>query len=770
MLTGNSTLDTKSGKEPNRALFSLAGLKPEQVSPMFEQASNVLITNALVTIFVGIIFRNDPSRYLALTWVAISLTFTAFSYGAVKHMVGSATSELDHVARAKFMLMLSGLRGAFWGVGLTLLLPIASVENQLILGWMIAGIMCGGAFAYWTVPSAALCFTVTVTIGGSIGMALISNFGGAPAILPTVALNLMLMRVVLWNVQFLREGIADREKLNSKNEVIGLLLRDFEDKTTEWLWEMDANGKLQRGATPFARLMNIEASVFSEVSLVSICQSLATTEMQIAEVEFVRASLDNHEAFGERTLSFFNSKQAVYIELSAKPIVSNAGKFLGWRGAASDKTLVRQNELNIYNLAHYDSLTGLPNRIHFYDVLNAILETSEQKINWVLYLDLDGFKAVNDTYGHAMGDLLLKAVVQRINGIVAEQDTFARLGGDEFAMVIRGSKSNIDAKWRSIIELFRKPFDIAHLSLSIGTSIGIASLETKDQSVDEVLRRADLALYQAKNTGRGTAQYYDCDMDHKLLERRLLGRDLKLALQLDQFVLHYQPIVAIETGAIIGYEALVRWQHPRLGLIAPDKFISVAEEWGLIVDLGDWVLQAACKEAANWPTDIKIAVNVSPLQLRSSSILTSVTKALSQSGLRPSRLELEITESALIDDAARVEKLCKDLKVLGVRLALDDFGTGYSSLSHLHQFSFDKIKIDRSFVQSFIDRKESAAVIKAVMLLARDLDLETTAEGIETDAQWQAMRDVGCLQGQGYLFGRPAAMMIEAAVVTQRRV
>lgn len=753
---------TELQPESNKILFSLARLKPEQVSPMFEQAGSVLITNALVTVFVAIIFRNDPSAHLALSWVAASLTFTAISYVAVKRTARLPVSEFDHVQRAKFMLLLSGLRGAFWGAGLAMLLPMASIENQLILGWMVGGIMCGGAFAYWTVPSAALCFTTIVTLGGSVGMTLIPNFGGAPAVLPTIALMFMLMRVILWNVQFLRQGIADKEKLHSKNEVIGLLLRDFEDKTTDWLWEMDGDGKLVRGIGPFARLIDIEDDIFSETAFITICEASTKTETQVTDVAVLRKTLEDRQAFGERLVTFCNGKHPVHIELSAKPIINGLGKFIGWRGAASDKTLVRQSELEIYNLAHYDSLTGLPNRVHFYDVLNATLRSAEQKLNWVLYLDLDGFKAVNDTYGHAMGDLLLKAVASRVRNVLTKQDIFARLSGDEFAMIIEGNSSEVEAKWRAIIELFRDPFDIAHLSLSIGTSIGIAQLKFKDISADEILRRADLALYQAKHSGRGGAQYYDCNMDQRLLERRLLGRDLKMALQLDQFLLHFQPIVALESGAVCAYEALVWWQHPRLGFIGPDKFISVAEEWGLIAELGDWVLQAACKEAAGWDHHIKVAVNVSPLQLRSSAILASVTRALSQSGLRPSRLELEITESALIEDATRVEKLCKDLKVLGVSLALDDFGTGYSSLSHLHQFSFDKIKIDRSFVQSFAERKESAAVIRAVMLLAKALNLETTAEGIETEEQLQAMTAVGCGQGQGFLFGRPSAVLVDA--------
>jgi diguanylate cyclase (GGDEF)-like protein len=739
-------------------LLRFSELKSEQILPLFAQTGGVLATNAAVTLFVAIMFWNEPTWVTAWAWAHASLLFTLISFLIIRRLNRRPIDEANHIQRAKFLALLSWMRGLIWAIGLIILLPVATPSNQLILGWLVAGVMCGGAFAYWQLPIAALAFVGMVAIGGSLGMIFDRSTDTAWAVLPTFVLFAMLCKVVFWNVRFLRRGIVDRESLHIKNETIGLLLRDFEDSSADWLWELNGDGLLVRGAAHFARHMKRDEEVFLSKTFAALCSgAVAGPAPQNNNSGFI-AALGRAIPFSDCVLLFGEGEACKVIELSAKPIFNKLGICEGWHGAASDKTEVRRNDEKIKYLAHFDSLTGLPNRVQFYSSMATLLMQPRDGESWVFYLDLDGFKAVNDTHGHNMGDQLLKAVATRLRDNVGLPHGLARLGGDEFAAIVTGDLGEIDFMWRNVVRQLNSPFEISGKVLMVGVSVGIARVERDVKSADEVVRRADMALYQAKNEGRGTARFYDASMERQVQERRVLEHELRGALANDQFVLHYQPIIATKTQKICGYEVLLRWQHPQHGLVFPDQFIALAEQSGLIVDIGEWVLQAACKMAATWPNDLKVAVNVSPLQLRSVQILASVVQALAQSGLQPGRLELEITESALIEDAEGVAQICKDLKVLGVNIALDDFGTGYSSLSHLHQFSIDKIKIDRSFVQAFHQRKESAAVIKTVLFLANELGIATTAEGIETEAHFLAMAQLGCDEAQGYYFGRPAAM------------
>jgi predicted signal transduction protein with EAL and GGDEF domain len=337
----------------------------------------------------------------------------------------------------------------------------------------------------------------------------------------------------------------------------------------------------------------------------------------------------------------------------------------------------------------------------------------------------------------------------------------ARLGGDEFSVICSGTKSRIDDYANRITASLAAPFMVGKHEINIGVSMGVTQVLEAIDCRDELMRRADVALYAAKHRGRGHVRYYDEDLDRSQQRRRDIEAALRVALAQEQFVLHYQPIIEIQTGRTYAYEALLRLQTAELGSVPPDEFIPIAEESGLISDIGDWVIRKACGDAVRWPNDVCVAVNVSPLQLQSHRILAVVTSALADSGLQPSRLELELTENALVENVEHTTRILSDLKSLGIRLALDDFGTGYSSLSHLHQFNFDKIKIDRSFVQSFGNRRESAAVVNAVVHLARDLGITMTAEGVETVQHLDAMREAGCDHVQGYLLGRPEALSSE---------
>jgi diguanylate cyclase (GGDEF)-like protein len=435
----------------------------------------------------------------------------------------------------------------------------------------------------------------------------------------------------------------------------------------------------------------------------------------------------------------------------------------GWVATFEDITEWQQAQAQISHMARHDALTNLPNRTLFREQLEqALRRVTRNEMVAVLCLDLDRFKGVNDSLGHPIGDELLKEVARRLSGCIREGDTVSRLGGDEFAIVLAGAKlqiAEVSALAGRLIEAVGAPCIIQGHQMIIGTSIGISVAPNDGSDPDQLLKNADMALYRAKADGRGAYRFFETEMDAQAQARRLLELDLRAALLHGEFVVHYQPIHDITTDRISCFEALVRWNHPLRGMIPPANFIPLAEETGLIIPIGDWVLRTACKDAAGWSQDVRIAVNLSPVQFKNRNLVTSVMAALSASGLIAKRLELEITESVLLQDSEATLAILHTLRGFGVRISMDDFGTGYSSLSYLRSFPFDKIKIDRSFVHELATRSDSMAIIRAVTGLGKSLGISTTAEGVETREQLALLRSEGCDEVQGNLFSspRPAA-------------
>jgi diguanylate cyclase (GGDEF)-like protein len=442
-------------------------------------------------------------------------------------------------------------------------------------------------------------------------------------------------------------------------------------------------------------------------------------------------------------------------------LVSQRSPGGGWATTLEDVTEHRRVAAKIEHLAHYDALTNLPNRTLFQRHAEGLLAQADAAPFAIVYIDIDEFKRINDSLGHLIGDEFLKGVSARLLEAVGPHDFVARLGGDEFAIVQRDIRSDDDVNEliARIYAAIRTPFDCHGHSLAGDASIGVAVAPRHGCDLLGLLKSADLAMYAAKAAGRRTYRFFESSMEAEANLRRELEHDLRSALAEGSFELHYQPLVDLRSDEICGFEALLRWRHPVRGMISPADFIPVAEETGLIEEIGQWVLRTACAEATNWPSDVRIAVNVSPIQFRSQTLSLKVASALAEAGLDPRRLELEITEAVLIadDDAALVA--LNQLRKLGVRIALDDFGTGYSSLSYLQRFPFDKIKIDRSFVKALQRGSGSSSIIKAVVSIAADRDMVTTAEGVETTEQRDAVQALGCTQMQGFLFSpaRPAA-------------
>ena len=441
--------------------------------------------------------------------------------------------------------------------------------------------------------------------------------------------------------------------------------------------------------------------------------------------------------------------------------------------AIVDVTEKRQAEARIAHMAHHDALTGLPNRVLFLERLEeALLRVRRYpEILAVLYLDLDQFKSVNDTLGHPVGDKLLVAVADRLRKCLRDCDMVARFGGDEFAVLQIGLAGPHEASdlGDRLVTLLSEPYDIDGQQGVIGASVGIALAPADGESAEQLLRNADIALYQAKEDGRRVFRFFEPGMDARLRARRALESDLRKALPAGEFELYYQPLVTLETGVISGFEALLRWHHPVRGMVAPGEFIPVAEEIGLIVPIGEWVLRQACAEAAAWPDDLKVAVNLSPVQFKKGNLPQLVLATLASTGLPAARLELEITESIFLANSETNLATLRRLRALGIGISMDDFGTGYSGLSYLRAFPFDKIKIDRSFISELGESTDCMAIIKAITNLGSSLGIPTLAEGAETEKQFAQLREAGCTEMQGYSFSRPVPASEIAELLSSRR-
>jgi diguanylate cyclase (GGDEF)-like protein len=430
----------------------------------------------------------------------------------------------------------------------------------------------------------------------------------------------------------------------------------------------------------------------------------------------------------------------------------------GWVATHEDITEQRESEVKIEYMAHHDSLTGLANRVLLNDRLELALgRVQREEMVAVHHLDLDQFKAVNDTFGHPCGDRLLRIVAERLCGLTGEADTISRMGGDEFVIVQTAIADPADATSlaQRVIEELSEPYDIDGQQAVIGVSIGISVGPGDGSSPDKLLRNADLALYRAKSDGRGTFRFFEPVMDLQMQARRIMEQDLRKALPAGEFELHYQPVVNLASNEISGFEALVRWNHPIRGMISPADFIPLAEEIGFIVPMGEWIIRQACTTAAQWPDHLHVAVNISAIQFRSPGLMQLIVGALAASGLAPTRLEIEITESVLLNNREATLAVLHQLRALGIRIAMDDFGTGYSSLTYLQSFPFDKIKIDRSFVKNITENASSLNIVRAVAALANGMGMTATAEGVETAEQLDRIASEGCTEMQGFLFSRP---------------
>ena len=538
-------------------------------------------------------------------------------------------------------------------------------------------------------------------------------------------------------------------------------LIDHPEGDADWSWQIDAAKNLTAVSPRLAYALGDDARVLEGRSFLQILAGETwETGNFPAALRTLADNIKNREAFRGLILPVAVKGETLWWELSGVPQADESGAFAGYRGTGTDVTAERHSADKINRMARYDTLTGLPNRLHVSEALTEALAAAEK---WrsrcgLMIIGLDRFKAVNDTLGHAVGDLLLDRASERLQSLVGPEELCGRLGGDEFGIVVRdgSDQAQLEKLARRIVDELSHPYDIDQHTLYVGASAGIAVGPRDGQTAETLIRSADLALFKAKDLGGGTVHSYEPQLHVDAQERRVMEIALRRALGNGELHLAYQPVVAGETGTIEGFEALLRWTNPQLGSVSPAKFIPLAEQARLIGPIGEWVLRTACREATNWPSTVRVAVNVSAEQLHNRDFAQSVAAALSESGLPPHRLELEVTESVFMNEAPHAIAVLREILTMGVKLSLDDFGTGYSSLGYLSRTSFSTIKIDRSFIQGASRNvAESVAIVRAVVALADSLGMSTTAEGVETEEELATIRRLGCRKIQGYLFGRP---------------
>ena len=559
---------------------------------------------------------------------------------------------------------------------------------------------------------------------------------------------LVALVLVLIVRQFSRQDRWSRQRLMVQNQRLDTAI----DNMTQGLLLFDASERIVVCNRRYIDMYGLSDQVVKPgCSLHTLISHRKETGSFAGDIDSYREALLRDIAQGKATEIIIETTDGRTVRIVNKPLESG-----GWVATHEDITERRRAEERIAHLAHYDALTDLPNRMMFRERL-------DQQLSWVhrgaklavLYLDLDNFKTVNDTLGHPVGDELLVTIAGRLRSCVRDIDLVARLGGDEFAIIQTGigQAADVTTLVARIQKAVRQPSDFGGHHIVSDTSIGIAMAPEDGDEADRLLKHADLALYAAKANGRGTYQFFEPQMDARAKARRALEFDLREAIMCGGFELHYQPIIETGRDAIVGYEALLRWLHPSRGMISPPEFIPLAEDTGLINQLGEWVLATACRDAAAWPNNLKVAVNVSPVQIKSPGLVLNLVRILAESGLHAARLELEMTETVLIRDDEATLSVLQNLRDLGVRIAMDDFGTGFSSLSYLHRFPFDKIKIDRCFIKNLPGDSGAEATIKAIIGIAKARNIVTTAEGVETEEQKKALCALGCDQIQGFLIG-----------------
>ncbi|WP_257545378.1 bifunctional diguanylate cyclase/phosphodiesterase [Sphingopyxis sp. DBS4] len=751
----DASVRTLLGLGPRRQ--DIGNLRQLQLAPLHGKGKMRLWVGIVMVLLAAFSMVPQVRWGIAAGWLTCALIFCLWSY---RVFVTRPLGEARATSAGEFALC---NRHAFyaallWIVPFWLQGPVPDAGHALAMWAITLLMMLTLAMIAHSLPSVCILYIAPVSLSAALALAL----AGAPQLAAgAIAAGLLLsgfcVRFAQNHVRFRRA----EETLHEKTETVSLLLREFEETSADWLWQTDNARRLVHVSPRLAFALGGTAEALEGVPLLQALSGDAWESGQFPKnLHTMAERMKRRESFSNLIVPVTIGGKPRWWELSASPRLDETGKFLGFRGVGSDVTEQHATAEQIARMARFDNLTGLPNRLSLHeDLARALNQAMEAKSRCaMLMIDLDRFKAVNDTLGHPTGDKLLAQVAARLKGLMERGMTCGRLGGDEFAVVLHNVPSANDAEdlAKRIIAAISRPYVVDNHQLFVGASIGYAIGPQDGSTVETLTRNADLALYKSKDKGGNVVAAYVASLHAQAEERRVMEQELRGALDRGEFELYYQPVVTAVDGTLNGFEALIRWNNQKLGNVSPGRFIPLAEDSRLISPIGEWVLRTACHEAMKWPSNLKVAINVSAEQLTDPSFASVVVSALAQSGLPPQRLEIEVTESVFLRDGGGAAQLLDQLIGLGIRLSLDDFGTGYSSLGYLRKTQFSTIKVDRSFVVGAAKGSiESIAIIRAVVALADSLGMSTTAEGAETEIEVDTIRTLGCSNIQGYYYGRP---------------
>lgn len=706
-----------------------------------DMAPLAAIHSLLTAIVLTFAFWSEPAMPLVFVWCYASAVLVFIRIREARRAPVTGAGEGEDRRIVTYTLW----SGALWGAIIAALVASSGSEHHMLLGILTAAILCVGALLHSGFPVASLGYSLLVGLGACLGLGLGDHQWAVNAALLLVGGVMALQRFSAETHASDVRRMIDAAALKDAKETVSLLLTDFEAHSADWLWRVDSHIRLGPVSQRFTDATGLPADILQGGSLLALFEPGSATTLDTL--------LRGGKPFRDEVLRVSIGAREGWWSMSGQPTGDG-----GWRGVCSDITRSRDTEALIAYATEYDSLTDLPNRAMLVRQLEIAQEAAETRGEGfgLFVIDLDNFKTLNDTQGHPTGDAFLKVVSQRLRDCVGSSAFLARLGGDEFAILQRDLTPEQAGELADIIvDAMLAPVTLNGREVMAGASVGVAMAPEHGTDPAILMTNADLALYRAKAQGRGCARFFEAGMDESARVRADLETDLRNALVNQTMDVYFQRLVNTRTRKTSGYETLLRWNRPGHGLVSPGVFITCAEETGIIVPLGEWVIRKAIEEAAHWKEDVPVAVNLSPAQMKNPSLLATVIGALAASQLDPSRLEIEIVESVLMDETEHNIRTLHALRELGVKIALDDFGTGYSSLSYLRAFPFDKIKIDQRFVRDIDSSMENQAIVRAIISLARDLGMLVTAEGVENEQQAAILAGLGCTEVQGYLYSRP---------------
>lgn len=741
----------------NKADTDWAMLRGIQYSALPKTMFYRAYAHAVLAVFVAQVYLLHIGFVPIAVWMGI---LAAIHVRGVRVDMSFADADRRSISRGEFhrQAMTAVLSGLAWA-GAILVFPHFGHQGDAVALLVITTLLIAGSVFFFAAAPIGIVYFILIVGAAAMGHLAINGLWMAVGGMALYVIGALLGTIEVARIQL--AGRIAEATIVEKEEVVSLLLREFEENEADWLWEVDTARRLRAVSPRFAyALGRPQAEVEGMPLLELIAGRNWETGRFPTSLHNLAERLKERQNFSNLLVEVSILGEERYWELSGTPMRDDRGRFIGFRGVGSDVTEARISSEKIAYLARFDTLTQLPNRLQLTEALGEALRYSSQ---WrsrcaLLMVDLDRFKSVNDSLGHMIGDKLLAQVSARLQALMGEHQLCGRLGGDEFAIVVRDASTPgvISDLARQVIDRLSEPYQVDHHTLYVGASVGSAEGPRDGRTVEELMRNADLALYRAKDGGGGEHFRFEPVLHASAEERRQLELALRNALSRDELLLHYQPVVDARSENVVSFEALIRWNSAEHGFVSPGKFIPLAEDTRLIVPIGKWVLRKACEEARQWPDHVKVNVNVSPEQLLEPEFHAEVVEALALSGLRPERLEVEVTESIFLRDASIARNALEQVMALGCSVALDDFGTGYSSLGYLRKLRFSTIKVDRTFVQGAAQGSaESLAIINAVVAMAKSLKMSTTAEGVETAEEAELIRNLGCDKIQGFYFGRP---------------